>query len=63
MDYIQSLLIMEDDLDENMGVFDDGGAGEAEEIEQQDIAEGSAVATTNQQEGATATTQGEAIPP
>ena len=29
MDYIQSLLIMEDDLDENMGVSDDG-----EDIEQ-----------------------------
>ena len=57
MDYIQSLLLMEDDLNENMGIF------EAEDIEQQDVAEGSAVATTNQQEGAMATTQGEAIPP
>ena len=31
MDYIQSLLIMEDDLDENMGISDDG-----EDIEQQE---------------------------
>ena len=44
MDYIKSL-IMEDDLDENMGVFDDG---EAEDTEQQDVAEASAVATTYQ---------------
>ena len=35
---------MEDDLDENMGVFDDG---EAEDTEQ-DVAEASAVATTYQ---------------
>ena len=48
MDYIQSLLIMEDDLDENMGVFDDGEAGKVEDTEQQDVAEASAVATTYQ---------------
>ena len=66
MDYIQSLLIMADDLDENMGISDDGEdiePQEAEDIEPQDVAEGSAVATTNQQEGTMATTQGEAIPP
>ena len=66
MDYIQSLLIMEDDLDENMGVSDDGEdieQQEAEDIQPQDVAEGSAVATTNQQKGTMATTQGEAIPP
>ena len=34
---------MEDDLDENMGISDDG-----EDIEPQNVAEGSAVATTNQ---------------
>ena len=48
MDYIQSLLIMEDDLDENMGVSDDGEdieQQEAEDIQPQDVAEGSAVAT------------------
>ena len=41
-------LNIEYDLDENMGVFGDDGAGEAEEIEQQDVAKGSAVATTKQ---------------
>ena len=59
MDYIQSL-IGEDDLDENMGVSDDGGTGEAdstgEQTEQQDIAEGEGSAVA-------ATTEGEAIPP
>ena len=57
---------MEDDLDENIGIFDDGEdieQQEAEDIEPQDVAERSAVATTNQQEGTMATTQGEAIPP
>ena len=59
MDYIQSLFIAEDDLDENMGVSDAGGTGEAdgtgEQTEQQYIAEGEG--------SAVATTESEAIPP
>ena len=65
MDYVHTLLIAEDDLDENTGDLEDGNdddmSGEARVQSQEGVSEGGEGSQSGQQQGSTV--DGEAVPP